>query len=770
MKKFSIKTLFIVLMIAVLAFSLVACDKDPVECETCVDEDGDRKCDVCGKPVRTGGGNGANSDSAKFFQNLWDTAAPIGGTAIEDGEDLAVSMDMSLALGNGGDVLADLGVNIGLVLDRTTEGAHSAAKINVYDHENGDNLLTVYYFLDDNKTFYIDALGQSFKMAVDYNYNDDAAAIINDALNAKLSDLLGDAVNSYPGVAAKSIMDIINNLVDDFGASWNLDAPINAITGLLGVNIGELLGSNAELLDTVNGVLGNLATSMGIEDYEGIDTEALADSDAVILDLLKGVGPILFPQVKTTEDGNAITYKTGLDLTETGLIGKIKFLVASLPMGLGQVISDLEEVSLQYTTVDNVIDNFGINVSLGTDDDSIDLAIRINDMAIEGVNAAQAATVLGADKASYKPYFEVNTGMEIEITEDTLVVSLEGRDALDFAGTYTMALRGQIDLINDESKNETNNTRVYAFIKHNDKEIARLTFNNKALALGVDATSPVVQFIVEEGVSLLLQNLAEANQVDGQPDTWLRGFVLALANVAYVEDFADAAAIKAATSFTINPDLAIDNGVAISDITLADIKTHGVRLLEAAGSAIGGLLGGGASAETPDVEEVLAQVWQPNIYSLLTAISEAVDGNLKDGINVEIENIGEMIVSLFERTDDGYTGPLSIEELCYGNGETEAGKKVVGLFSMVDGFDAKTFATETFGQCDWAGEDILVSLMSSKIKANFNSDLDGTIEIINGDCSIKITMSAGITASNDAIDWTGYEFPDTTTWPCYELN
>ena len=461
---------------------------------------------------------------------------------------------------------------------------------------------------------------------------------------------------------------------------------------------------------------------------------------------------------------------TGLDLTETGIIGKISFFAASLPMGLGQVISDLEEVSLQYTTVDNVIDNFGINVSLGTQDDSIDLAIRINDMAIEGVNAAQAATVLGADKASYKPYFEVNTGMEIEITEDTLVVSLEGREALDFAGTYTMALRGQIDLINDESEGAANNTRVYAFIKHNDEEIARLTFNNKALALGVDATSPVVQFIVEEGVSLLLQNLAEANQVDGQPDTWLRGFVLALANVAYVEDFADAAALKAATSFTINPNLAIDNGVAISDITLADIKTHGVRLLEAAGSAIGGLLGGGASAETPNVDDVLAQVWQPNIYSLLTAISEAVDGNLKDGINVEIENIGEMIVSLFERTEDGYTGPISVEELCYGNGETEAGKKVVGLFSMVDGFDAKAFATATFGQCDWAGEDILVSLMSSKIKANFNSDLDGTIEIINGDCYIKVTMSAGITASNDAIDWTGYEFPDTTTWPCYELN
>ena len=782
MKKFSIKTMLAVVLVLVLVLSLVACGdkcknghlnenqdrkcdrcgKEIPVCETCVDADNNKKCDVCGSRVSKK--DDLNSDSAKFFQNLWDSAQPIGGTAIEEGEDLAVSMDMSLALGNGGDILADLGINIGLVLDRTTEGAHSAAKIAVYDHEHNENLLTVFYFLDDNDVFYIDALDQSFKLAVDYNYNDQAAGIINDALNEKLKNLLGEeAVGSLPNIANKSIMDIINNLVDDFGAAWNLDAPINAVTGLLGVNIGDLLESEqvADLLPTVNSVLKNLAKSMGNEDYEGIDVEALAESDAVILDLLKGVAPILFPEVETSKNGNAITYKTGLDLTEQGLIGKIEFLVAGLPMGLGQLITDMEEVSLQYTTEGNEISNFGINVSLGTEDDTVDIGIRINDLSIQGVNAAQAATVLGANKANYKPYFEINTGMEIEISEGALIVNVNGARQ-DFKGTYTMALRGQIDLVNVEN----NATRVLATIMHDGKEMARLTFDGTALALGVDASSPVVKFIVEEGVSLLLQGLAEANQVDGQPDTWLRGLVLTIANAAFTQEFADAAALKAATEFTIDPALSLTNGVAITDISLADIKTHGERLINAAISAIGGMLGGSESAGVEDdLNNLIEQAWEPNIYTLLSALSEAIDGNIKDGLTAEVENVGELIVSLFGTTKDGQTGPLDIEELCYGNGKT-----INGIFTMVDGWDARAWATEVFGECAWAGDDILMSLMESGIEVELKSDLSGSVKLINGDCYISVSFNAGVTASDSEFNWSNVSFPDVTTWATYQLN
>ena len=785
MKKFGIKTLLAVVLVVVLVFSLVACgdkckdghtnaDEDR-KCDVCgkdipkceneqhVDANSNKKCDVCGSVVKKPGSQTGTSDTAAFFQGLWDAAAPIGGTEIADTKDLAVDMGMTLSLGNGDDVLVDLGINIGLVLDRTTDGAHSAAKISVANED--DNILTVYYFLDDAYVFYIDALDQSFKASVNYNYNEEAAAIINDAITKKLGELLGEeTLKDFPNVATKSIMDIINNLVNDFGAKWNLDAPINAITGLLGVNIGELLGSEdmAGTLDLVNGMLVGIAVdNLGMVDYKGIDTAALAESDAVILDLLKGVGPIIFREVKTTTSGNKSTSTTKLDLTDEGIIGQATFLLAGLPMGLGQVVTELEEVALTYTTIDSVIDSFGIKVSLGTDDEAFDIAMTIDEIAITGVESEDAASILGANKASFKPFFEVSTNLDIEVSAGALIVAVGG-DTQDFAGTYNMSLVGQLDLMNEDN----NGTRMYATMKHNNAQIAALSFDGSSLALSVDASNAMVQFIVEQGVSELLKSLAFATQVDGQPDVWLRGLVLELANAAYVEEFADATALKEATSFTIDPAL---NGFAITDISLADIKTHGSRLL---GSL--GIPGFEAAADTSDVEEIIANAWQPNIYTLLSALSEAINGSLSDGLTAEVDNIGELMISLFETKKDGtQTGPITIEELCYGNGKTEQGKKVDGLFTMVDGFDACAWATEIFGGCAWAGDDILVSLMNSGIEAELNaSDLSGSVKITNGSCYISMTFSAEIAAKDSALDTTGIAFPNVegAGWYTFDLN
>ena len=793
MKKFSIKAVLALVLILVLALSLVACGdkckdghtnenqdrkcdvcgKDIDKCASCVDADSNQKCDVCGSRVVINDDDNdqpaGDSDTAAFFQNLWDAAAPIGGTEIADNKDLAVSMDMSIALGNDG-TLADLGVNIGLVLDRTNNGAHSAATIGVYDHENNEVLAKVYYFLDDPYVFYVEALGQSFQMAVDYNYNEEAAAIINGAITTKLGDMLGDAVADFPAIATASVMDIINNLVDDFGASWNLDSPINAVTGLLGVNIGELLGSEpiSGYLPMVNGVLTNLATSLGIKNFKGIDPATLATSDQVVLDLLKGVGPLVFRTIEALPNGQ----KAKLDLSSKGIIGSVKGLglLNNLPYGLGAVIDDIEEVSLQYTT-DNAgkIDDFGINVSIGTEDEAFDLTISINDMAIAGVDAANAASVLGADKANFKPYFEVNTGLTIEIAPETLVVTLPGVQAMDFAGTYEMNLRGQIDLLNDASTGAANGTRLLATIDHNDATIARLTFDGENLALAVDGSSDVVKFIMEEGVSLLLVELGK-QAVDAE-DTWLEGLVLGVANVGFTGTFADVEALNAATSadFTINPALTLNNGVAITGINLSDIKTHGARLLASLGIP-------GFEAESSAIEDDLAgiieQAWEPNIYTLLTLLSEAIDGNIKTGLTAEIDNIGEAIISLFgARTPSKedprtQTGPLTMEELCYGNLE----EGIFGLFTMINGFDAKEWATGIFGQCAWAGDDILVSLMSSSIEVNVKSDLSGSINIANGDCYINISFTAGVTASDDAIDWSSVSFPNVAEgWATYEL-
>jgi hypothetical protein len=313
--------------------------------------------------------------------------------------------------------------------------------------------------------------------------------------------------------------------------------------------------------------------------------------------------------------------------------------------------------------------------------------------------------------------------------------------------------------------NENNNgTRMYATLKHNNAELAALSFDGTSLALSVDASNEMVQFIVEKGVSELLKSLALAEQVDGQPDTWLRGLVLEVANAAFVEEFANAEALKNATTFTLDPAL---EGFAITDISLADIKTHGARLIASLG-----IPGFEASAETPDVNEIIANAWEPNIYTLLSALSEAIDGSLSDGLTAKVDNIGELIISLFEKTKKGQTGPITIEELCYGNGSTEKGKKVDGLFTMVDGWDACAWATEIFGGCAWAGDDILISLMNSGIEVELNStDLSGSVKVTNGKCFINIAFSAEITAKDAKLDTTGITFPyvEGAGWYSYEL-
>ena len=780
MKKFGIKSLLAVVLILVLAFSLVACVK-PCEqhvdedgnkvCDTCkeeftckhVDKNKDGKCDKCKAPYTAGGGNNSG-DTAAFFQGLWDSAAPIGGTEITDEEDLAVEMDMSIALANGSDMLADLGVKIALVLDRTNAGAHSAAKIGLYDHDNNVNIATIYYFLDDNMNFYIEALGQSIVVPVDYNYNNDVAPMLNGLLNTTFKDLLGEeAVAGLPLIAQETIMGIINNLVEDFGANWNLDKPINAVTGLLGINIGELLGSPdiAMYLDMANSMFAGLAEDMDIE-YKEIDPDALAESDTAILDLLMSVGPVIFPNV--TVDGNKQT--AGLDFAAGGLIDTVLGLVGTmieLPMGLGEVLTSLNELSLEYTVEDGQLGSFGMNVGLDTNEDPFRVSIRVNDMAIKGVDAAEAATVFGVNKANFKENFEINTALNIEISEGALVVAV-GDNVQDFAGTYEMALRGQIDFIN-----ETNNgTRVYASIKHNSAEIARLTFDGSNLALSVDGSSDIVAFIVEEGVSLLLKSLANATTVTGEPDEWLQGLVLTVANAAYAESFDDADALVNATSFTINPALTMSNGVAITDITLADIKLHGTQILGDLAGVIMGYLGGSESAAEGDstLDEVLEAVWQPDLMTLLTAISEVVNGEFgTDGLEVDIDDIGEFMTDLFDSPNA--VGPTSLQELCYGN----PAKNLVGLFTMADSEDwnAKEWATATFGQSDWVGSDIFMDLMSTGIKAEIKSDLTGSIELSNGSDYIKVSFSAGLVSSDSAIDWSDVTFPEITNFATYQL-
>ena len=757
MKKFSIKTLIVLMLVLVLCFSLVACgekdnnndngdnDGGNTSCTRHVDRrPKDGKCDNCGAdmggttpddpddPVNDGYG------AAQFFQGLWDSAASIGSEEVSSKDDIALDLGLNLAIDKGDDNLLDLGIELGIVLDRTNDGANSAAKVKLYNHDDMDNWLTLYFFLNDPYYIYADWADQSLKIGVDFGFNQDWAATINDFVGKEV-------------IGGMSITELLESVIDGFGDDWNLDGLINSLTGLLGLNLGDLLKSDtvAGILPMINPILGSLAENMGIEDFEGIDVDALAESDSIVLDLLKGVGPVLFPIVSVDEETH--TYKAGLDFGPNGLLGAVSSLLTGLPMGLGDVLQNLNEVAFEYQTdADGNIDNFAILVGVNTDDEPLSVEIGFNEVSITGVDAAD--NTFGIDKKDYEDEFNFNLALDLELTEGAL--RLYGHD---LAGDFRLELNGMVDLVNVEN----NNTAAELVLTDGDKQLGRITYADGTLALELDATDKNVKLALAELLPMAVNALASSE------DANLQAAAVAVANAVYTTDFADAAAIKDAYAtkhtggtsvFTVDETF---KGVALTGVELVNLFT--------------GLFGGTPSFDAAADREVTS--WSPSIMSILSLVSEVFDGNLKDGLTLTVEGVGDTIASLFA---DG-NGPQSNEEFCYGDG-----KGIVGVFEAITGekfeyaedgvtvtkhtiesSDRGAGAEEWFagvvGESDWAEEGkVIASAFESNVTITAqlaDGEASLTIEVENGKDSILIGLSASATAGKayefTAVDTTG---------------
>ena len=755
MKKFSIKTLIVLMLVLVLCFSLVACGekKDPTpepddntSCTRHVDRrPKDGKCDNCGADM---GGTTpdtpvdpdqpAGYGAAQFFQGLWDSAATIGSEEISSKDDIALDLGLNLAIGKDGDTLLDLGIELGIVLDRTNDGANSAAKVKLYNHDDAENWLTLYFFLNDPYYIYADWADQSLKIGVDFGFNQDWAATINDVVGMEL-------------IGGMSITELLESIIDGFGDDWNLDGLINSLTGLLGLNLGELLKSDtvAGILPMINPILGSLAENMGIEDFEGIDVDALAESDSIVLDLLKGVGPVLFPVVSVDEDTH--TYKAGLDFGPNGLLGAVSSLLTGLPMGLGDVLQNLNEVAFEYQTdADGAIDNFAILVGVDTDDEPLSIEIGFNEVSITGVDAAD--NTFGIDKDDYADEFNFNLALDLELTEGALV--LYGND---LAGDFRLELNGMVDLVNVEN----NNTAAELVLTDGNKQLGRITYADGTLALELDATDKNVKLALAELLPMAVNALASSE------DANLQAAAVAVANAVYTTEFADAAAIKDAYAtkhtggtsvFTVDETF---KGVALTGVELVNLFT--------------GLFGGTPSFDAAADREVTS--WSPSIMAIINLVSEVIDGNLEDGLTITVEGVGDTIASIFADGD----GPQSNEEFCYGDG-----KGIVGVFEAITGekfeyaedgvtvtkhtiesSDRGAGAEEWFagivGGSDWAEEGkVIASVFESDVTITAqiaDGEASLTIEVENGNDSILIGLSASATAGKayefTAVDTTG---------------
>ena len=747
MKKFSIKTLIVLMLVLVLCFSLVACgDKDNnndngdndggnTTCTRCVDRNRDGKCDKCGADM---GEPDVPDDpvdpvdptygAAQFFQGLWDSAATIGQEEVESGDDIALDLGLNLAIGKDGDNLLDLGIELGIVLDRTNKGANSAAKVKLYNHDDADNWLTLYFFLNDPYYIYADWANQSLKIGVDFGFNQDWAATVNDFVG---QEILG----------GKSISGLLESIIDGFGDDWNLDGLINSLTSLLGIDLGETLKTFLDPESTIGamipGILESLAESMGMDDYE-LDIDAIAESDAIVLDLLKAVGPLLF---KAEADEDTHTYKAGIDLSPTGIVGTVTQIL-SLPMGLDAVLKNLNELAFEYQTdAEGAIDNFAILVGIETEGDPLSIEIGFNEVSITGVNAAN--NTFGIDKDEYEEEFNFNLALDLELTEGALV--LYGHD---LAGDFSLELNGMVDLVNVEN----NNTAAELVLKDGTKQLGRITYADETLALELDATDKNVKLALEELLPMAVNALASSE------DTNLQAAAVAVANAVYTTDFADAAAIKDAYAtkhaggtsvFTVDTNF---KGVALTGVELVNLFT--------------GLFGGTPSFDAAADDEVKPISWEPSIMAIVNLLEQVIDGSLtsEDGLSITVEKIGDTIASLFAAGK----GPQSNAEFCYGDYE---GKGIVGVFEKVEldtkedknkveytyiadrdhGAAAEEWFEGIVGKSDWANANeagVIASAFESDATITariYEGEVSLTVKVENGSDSILIGLSAKVT-------------------------
>ena len=746
MKKFSIKTLIVLMLVLVLCFSLVACgEKDDdndgggngggTSCSRHVDRrPKDGKCDNCGADMGTPDDPDDPDDpdqpagygAAQFFQDLWDSAATIGKEEVKAEDDIALDLGLNLAIGKDGDNLLDLGIELGIVLDRTNAGANSAARVKLYNHDDENNWLTLYFFLNDPYYIYADWADQSLKIGVDFGFNKDWAATVNEFVGKKI-------INEN----SKSITDILESIIGGFGDDWNLDGLINSLTGIFGLDLGDLLKT---LLDpsgigkAIPGILENLAKELEIEDYE-LNIDEIAESDAIVLDLLKAVGPLLF---KAEANEEAHTYKASIDTSSTGILSIVsKF---SLPMGLSAVLQNLTELAFEYQTDKNgAIDNFAILVGVETNEAPLSIEIGINEVSITGVNAAN--NTFNIDKTEYEEEFNFNLALDLELTEGALRLY-----DYDLAGDFRLELNGMVDLVNVDN----NKTAAELVLKDGTKQLGRITYAKGTLALQLDATDKNVKLALEQLLPMAVNALASSE------DTNLQAAAVKVANAVYATNFENAAAIKDAYATKH----AGGTSVFTVDETFKGVALTGVKLV----NLFTGLFKGEPSFDAAADDEVKPISWSPNIMAIINLLAEVIDGNLtsEKGLSITVEGIGDAIASLFAGGD----GPKSNAEFCYGDDE---GKGIVGVFEKVKletneeenytyiadrdhGAAAEEWFEGIVGKSDWANANeagVIASAFESDATITariYEGEVSLTVKVVNGNDTILIGLSAKATA------------------------
>lgn len=503
MKKFSIKSLLVLVLALVLAVSLVlvACDKK---------DDGGKD---------NGGGEEVQGYTAgEYFTKLWDLSKSIGNETIAANQNIAVSADLGVELAvkstanNAVTKKVGIGFAIDAVLDRhnvrteaeiangTFNNANvskdTALKIKVYDVTTGENWATVYYFMGDAGNLYIDFAGQNIILPFDYAndqlgswlsktiFEDNTMVVYDQVMqngyvyekvegssteykkfyyvpdNKTINGVVyekgwHEGVDSnykdvyYKGKAA--IGGILTDLSTKMGADWNLNVLVNDVFSLI------KRSTQMDLVATVGG----LASTLRVPERDIYDAEGNLNIAKILTS--GSLGKLLFAKLSNPKtDANGVTTYTAPINTKSTVLSTVLSMASPL-------LSGTSELALEFKEKDNHIQNFSIKADLKnlatSDKEYPALTVSINKLQFRGVDQNKTSDVVKMETAKQNYSTDVALDYAVALDVDGVTIRpstitnrnthFENVPDIVLDGQLVVSLKGKLDLKN-KTENQTN--------------------------------------------------------------------------------------------------------------------------------------------------------------------------------------------------------------------------------------------------------------------------------------------------------------------------
>lgn len=473
MKKFSIRTLFVLLLALVLVFSLVACG----------DKDNDGGNNGGGNTPPTPDDN--TTKTIAYFNNLWNLTKGIGGDTITENDNVALHFDMSLALATentAGNVYqqVDVGFSVDLVLDKTSkDGSATAAKIRVYDPSGNETWFTVYVFMNNFDSIYVDFAGQHVKIPFNFN-NDEIKSMLHEFLTA-------NAMFPVDGQNL-TVVELIGLFTDDMGPDWDLNKLIDKVVSLTGLDLKSALSGIQGVLDSIGLTEEVLFDAQGKLNLKGI--------------LTSDIGAMLFANTTSTTNGDVTTHKTEISSSIIKLLG-------TFVGDLSNILNESSKIVLSYNEKAGEIDGFNIKVGLNPISAKVDdkrvfptATITINELGI--CKATGNDITMETDLTNYKTDVALDLNFAIDVAGIAIdATAMDARNDGRFSaygnlndiqldGKLLVSLKGKVDFANVEN-NQTKAVASISYIPANGTavDVVKASFVGGTLAVTLNQEAKV---------------------------------------------------------------------------------------------------------------------------------------------------------------------------------------------------------------------------------------------------------------------------------------